>query len=261
MLNRTTPLLLIERDTLSKNAHSTVELTPMITLEEIRALRERTGVGLMACKKALTEAEGCTEKAMLLLRERGHKLAAARADRSTSQGSVFIKVGADKQSCIAISLTCETDFVAQNEAFQTLGKNIIELAFEQQPDTQEALEACIIDQSNTSVKDKLAELTLQVGEKVSLGSYTVLKANRIAYYLHHDRKMGTLLGFKGYEKEADDVVASDLAMQIAATPQGALEGKKWLSQPFLKEPSLTVEQYLKKHASIEPTSFERISVQ
>src|SRR6187431_2418012 len=96
--------------------------TMTITAADINKLRQMTGAGMMDCKKALTEAEGDFEKAIEILRKKGQKVSASRSDRDAKEGSVFIKSSDDKKDAVLIALNCETDFVAKNEEFQTLGK-------------------------------------------------------------------------------------------------------------------------------------------
>src|SRR5215216_6189154 len=110
-----------------------------ITAQDVNKLRSMTGAGMMDCKKALTEADGDFEKAIEILRKKGQKVSASRSDRETKEGSVFVKVSNDKKEAVLIALNCETDFVAKNEEFQSLGKLIAETAFAQKPATKEAL--------------------------------------------------------------------------------------------------------------------------
>src|SRR3982750_629561 len=111
----------------------------MITAQDVNKLRSMTGAGMMDCKKALTEAEGDFEKAIEILRKKGQKVSASRSDRDAKEGSVFIKVSDDKKEAVLIALNCETDFVAKNDAFQSLGNLIIDTAYAQKPNDKEAL--------------------------------------------------------------------------------------------------------------------------
>ena len=112
-----------------------------ITAQEVNKLRQMTGAGMMDCKKALTEAEGDFEKAVDLLRKKGQKVSASRADRETKEGVVATYVNAESTEGIILSLTCETDFVAKNEEFQALGQTILEVAVKQKPASVEALKS------------------------------------------------------------------------------------------------------------------------
>ena len=97
-----------------------------ITAKDVNKLRQMTGAGMMDCKKALTEADGDFDKAIEILRKKGQKVSASRADRDTKEGSVFIKSNDDNTECVLIALNCETDFVGKNEEFQSLG-NAVEI--------------------------------------------------------------------------------------------------------------------------------------
>jgi len=99
-----------------------------ITAADVNKLRKSTGAGMMDCKNALVEAEGDFDKAIEILRKKGQKVAAKRADRDSAEGAVIAKVNADKTSGVIISLNCETDFVAKNEGFVTLANQFAELA-------------------------------------------------------------------------------------------------------------------------------------
>src|SRR3981189_3741314 len=97
-----------------------------------------TGAGMMDCRKALTEADGDFEKAIEILRKEGQKVSASRSDKEAKEGSVFITSSEEKKEAVLIALNCETDFVAKNEEFQSLGKLIAETAFAKKSATKEA---------------------------------------------------------------------------------------------------------------------------
>src|SRR6186713_2478605 len=101
----------------------------VISAADVNKLRQMTGAGMMDCKKALAEAEGDFDKAIEILRKKGQKVSASRSDKEAKEGSVFVKVSDDKKEAILIALNCETDFVAKNEEFQTLGKLIADTAY------------------------------------------------------------------------------------------------------------------------------------
>src|SRR6188508_2459664 len=120
-----------------------------ISAQDVNKLRQMTGAGMMDCKKALTEAEGDFEKAIEILRKKGQKVSASRSDKEAKEGSVFIKVSDDKKEAVLIALNCETDFVAMNEEFQSLGKLLVETAFTKKLESKEAL-----------LQEKVGDLTL-----------------------------------------------------------------------------------------------------
>ncbi|MEM9933602.1 MAG: translation elongation factor Ts, partial [Bacteroidota bacterium] len=110
-----------------------------ISAKDVNKLRQATGAGIMDCKRALTEADGDFDKAIEILRKKGQKVSAKRADREATEGAVFIKKSADGNKAVLIQLNCETDFVARNDDFQTLGTQIAELAESQAPADMAAL--------------------------------------------------------------------------------------------------------------------------
>jgi elongation factor Ts len=110
-----------------------------ITAQEVNKLRQMTGAGMMDCKKALTEAEGDFEKAIDILRKKGQKVSASRADRETKEGVVVTHVSADGKVGTLVSLTCETDFVAKNEEFVSFANAILQAAVENRPASVEAI--------------------------------------------------------------------------------------------------------------------------
>src|SRR5882757_2996908 len=124
-----------------------------ITAQDVNKLRTMTGAGMMDCKKALTEANGDFEKAIEILRKKGQKVSASRSDRDAKEGSVFIKTSDDKKEAVLIALNCETDFVAKNEEFQSLGKLIAETAFMRKSADKEALLA--ENAGGLSINDKI----------------------------------------------------------------------------------------------------------
>src|SRR5688572_23156394 len=110
-----------------------------ISAQDVNKLRQMTGAGMMDCKKALTEADGDFDKAIEILRKKGQKVSASRSDRDAKEGSVFIKLSEDKKEAVLIALNCETDFVAKNEEFQSLGKLIADTAYANKPVDKDAL--------------------------------------------------------------------------------------------------------------------------
>ena len=120
-----------------------------ITAKEVNELRKMTGAGMMDCKKALTEANGDYDKAIDILRTKGQKVSDSRADRDVKEGVVFIKTNDDATESVLVALACETDFVAKNDEFQTVGNKIAEIAFEENPATIEELNGLSYDNLRT----------------------------------------------------------------------------------------------------------------
>ena len=137
-----------------------------VTAKDVNRSRQATGAGMMDCKKALTEAEGDFDKAIEILRKKGQKVSAKRADRDAKEGSVFIKSNADSTAATLIELNCETDFVARNDDFQALGNSIVELAEDKKPADLTALLSLELD--GKSVADVLTDATWRIGFKIQL---------------------------------------------------------------------------------------------
>ena len=183
-----------------------------ISASEVNKLRKATGAGIMDCKNALVESNGNFDLAIENLRKKGQKVAAKRADRESSEGAVIANVNNEKNSGVIISLNCETDFVAKNESFVNLAKQISEIALS--CDTIDDLFNSSFD-SEMSVKEKLTEQTGVIGEKIEIGSFKKLKSKFVGYYIHAGNKIATLVGLTENFGGCDDV-AKNIAMQAAA---------------------------------------------
>lgn len=186
-----------------------------ISAQDVNKLRQMTGAGMMDCKKALTEAEGDFEKAIEILRKKGQKVSASRSDRDAKEGSVFVKVTDDKKEGFLIALNCETDFVAKNEEFQALGKQIVEAAFANKPASKEALLALSAG-GNLSLNDKIVELVGKIGEKIEVSEYIHMKGEAVVAYIHAGSKLGVLVSLKGVNGKDVTDAGKDVGMQIAA---------------------------------------------
>ncbi|HET8752811.1 MAG TPA: translation elongation factor Ts, partial [Salinimicrobium sp.] len=136
-----------------------------ITAAEVNKLRKATGAGMMDCKKALVEANGDFETAIEVLRKKGQKVAANRADRESSEGAVIATVNSDATKGAIISLNCETDFVAKNDSFVQLAQDFAEMALE----VSSKEELLARDYKGISVQEKLTEQTGVIGEKIEIG--------------------------------------------------------------------------------------------
>jgi elongation factor Ts len=189
-----------------------------ITAADVNALRKQTGAGMMDCKKALVEAEGDMEKAIDVLRKKGQKVAAKRADRDASEGAVLAMTNADNNYGVIVSLNCETDFVAKNESYLALATKITTIALENRPADTEALLALPYE-GNLTVADKLVEQTGVIGEKLEINGYEQLEGNFVAPYIHNGNKLATLVALSAAAPEA----GRNVAMQAAAMSPIALD--------------------------------------
>jgi elongation factor Ts len=188
-----------------------------ITASDVNKLRKQTGAGMMDCKKALVEANGDFDEAISILRKKGQKVAANRADRETSEGCALAAVSADNTFGAVVAVSCETDFVAKNDDFIALTQRILDIAMENQPADLEALKALSFD-GNISIAEKLIEQNGVIGEKVDLAAYEKLSAAYVSYYIHMNNKLATIVGLNDVAEEA----AKDVAMQAAAMNPVAL---------------------------------------
>ena len=186
----------------------------VITAQDVNKLRKMTSAGMMDCKKALTESEGDFEKAIDILRKKGQKVSASRADREASEGSVFVKTNDDRTEAVLIALNCETDFVAKNEGYQNLGKEILEAAFVNKPANIEELLA--ISLGEFTVAEKITDMVGKIGEKLEISSYVHMTAEQVVAYIHAGSKLGVLVGLSNINGIDQTQAGRDVAMQIAA---------------------------------------------
>ena len=182
-----------------------------VTAADVNKLRQTTGAGMMDCKKALVEAEGNFEAAIEILRKKGQKVAAKRADRESTEGAAIAKVNDDKTRGVAIVLGCETDFVGKNESFVDLANQLAELALNYSS-KEEFLAA---DFNGMSVSDKLIEQTGVIGEKLDINAFETVEAPFVGSYIHAGNKIATVVGLSA-NVDGAEVVAKDVSMQAAA---------------------------------------------
>jgi elongation factor Ts len=181
-------------------------------MENIKTLRERTGAGMVDCKKALDEANGDIEKAIEILRKKGIAKAAKRGDREASQGIVKVAVSADNTKGYIVELNAETDFVARNSDFQAFGDKVMSLIQTQEPADLEALFALPLD--NGTVKETLDHLSGVIGEKLDIKRFAILAGATVSAYTHAGGSIGVLVSL---DKADMPEVAREVAMQVAAS--------------------------------------------
>ena len=182
-----------------------------IKATDVAKLRQMTGAGMMDCKSALVEASGDFDKAKDIIREKGKLVAAKRADRETTEGSVIALATENNNKAIVVCLGCETDFVAKNSEFQALANKIAETALTSFPSDLEALKATMID--GQTIEEAVTQQTGKSGEKHAIPFYAKLEAPYIATYIHTNGKLATIVGFS---KEISKEVGREIAMQITA---------------------------------------------
>ena len=192
-----------------KNKNKTMS---KITAAEVNKLRKTTGAGMMDCKKALVEADGDFEAAIELLRKKGQKVAANRADRDSSEGAVIARVNDDATVGVVVSINCETDFVAKNESYVALANKLANIALT--IGNKEAFLAATFE-GDISVADKLTEQTGVIGEKIEIGGFERLEASFVGSYIHAGNKIATLVSLSAAVEGAAEA-AKNVAMQAAA---------------------------------------------
>ena len=175
---------------------------------------------MMDCKKALTEAGGDFDKAIELLRKKGQKVSASRADRATSEGSVFVRTNNDSTKGLIVALGCETDFVAKNEEFQALGNLLADVAFNNSITSKDELGAFEVD--GLSIDQRVTELVGKIGEKIEVLDVTDLSGEAVVPYIHAGSKLGVLVALKGVNGTDVTDAGKDVAMQIAAMNPAAV---------------------------------------
>lgn len=192
-----------------------------ISAADVKKLRDVTGAGMMDCKKALSEADGDMEKAIELLRKRGQKLSAKRADRDAKEGVVIAKVADDRKRGVIVKLSCETDFVAKNEAFVEMTESFAVKALEHFPKDKEAL-LNLPYEKGISIGEKVTEQVGVIGEKLEIAAYEHIEATQVAPYIHMGNKAAVLVGLNKDGETAYEA-GRDVAMQVAAMRPVALD--------------------------------------
>jgi elongation factor Ts len=268
-----------------------------ITAEAVKQLRDRTGAGMMECKKALVETKGDLDAAAELMRKQGLAKADKKATRVAAEGVVAVGKAADARSAAMVEINCETDFVAREQDFRAFAHAVAECALKGRPADLSALNAARLP-SGESVEERRRALIAKIGENISVRRFAVVSAaEHLGAYVHGTR-IGALVALKG----GSATLAHDLAMHVAASnprylsqaqvppevvakerailsEQAANEGKPpeivakmvegrlrkslgeitLAGQAFVKDPEVTIEKLL-KGAKAEVVAFERFEV-
>ncbi|SDP40606.1 translation elongation factor Ts [Selenomonas ruminantium] len=189
-----------------------------ITAAMVKELREKTGAGMMDCKKALTATDGDAAKAVDWLREKGIAKAEKKAGRVAAEGAVGAFVAADGKTGCVVEINCETDFAAGNEQFKELLAKVAEHIVATKPADLDALNDSEIE--GKKVSTLITEATATIGEKISLRRFVCYETEgKLASYIHMGGKIGVLVNLTG----GDDQLGKDVAMQIAAAAPMAVD--------------------------------------
>jgi len=221
-----------------------------ITAKMVKELREKTGVGMMDCKKALQETDGDMDKAIDYLREKGMASAEKKADRIAAEGLTYIKI--DNNTAVLLEVNCETDFVTKNDQFkQLLTELASHLVSEKPEDVESVLKQQMKDKEET-VEEYINTFIAKIGEKISLRRFEILtKTDNDAFgsYLHMGGQIGALVLL---EDTKDEEVAKDVAMHVAAV------SPRFISREDVPEEEVNHEREVLKTQALNEGKPEKI---
>jgi elongation factor Ts len=190
-----------------------------ISAKQVKELRDKTGAGMMDCKKALTEADGDFEKAVELLRKKGASVAAKRSERTANEGVVKTAVLDEGKTGIILEVNCETDFVASSDDFTNFAQDVLDVVEEKRPANIEELMS--LKKDGKLISDSLTEIMGKIGEKIEVSRFVVDEGDDSLFvdYVHHGAKLGVLVksnNVKSVDSEKLSAILKDIAMQAAA---------------------------------------------
>lgn len=224
------------------------------TAQDVKALREKTGVGMMECKKALVESDGDMEKAIDFLRERGLAAAQKKASRIAAEGVVLPYYDEASKKGVVLEVNSETDFVAKNEKFMAFVEGVAKTILATDPVDVEALKETKFDGTDRTVTETLNDLVLAIGENMKVRRFERMEGV-VSTYIHAGGSVGVMVGFD----VADEAKASDpefvamgknVAMQIAAMSPEYLSKDEISAEEADKMHSITVDSALNKPDSL-----------
>ncbi len=210
------------------------------TAQDIKDLRERTGAGMMDCKKALVDADGDMEKAADLLRERGIAKAAKKASRIAAEGIVcsYIENGVG----VLVELNCESDFVAMNPQFSEIANEVAKVIANVNPASVDALLGCAL--ADSTVEEYLKNKIAVIGEKISVRRFERVESSFLESYIHLGGKIGVLLAVEGEASEEAKEVAHDVALQVAFAKPAYLTKAEVSEETIAKEKEILKQQVM-----------------
>ena len=205
----------------------------MITASQVKELREKTGAGMMDCKKVLTETNGDEEKAIELLRERGIAKAAKKSDRIAAEGLVETYISDDGKVGVVVEVNAETDFVAKNEEFRNFVADVAKQVAKENPaDVEALLEQKSIAEPDKTVREVLTNKIATIGENMSIRRFVRFETNNLLEsYIHGDGKIAVLVEMENGTPE----LAKDVCMQIAAARPEFLDRESVPADRLAKE--------------------------
>lgn len=221
-----------------------------ISMDIIKELRERTGIGIMDCKKALQETDGDMDKAIRLLKEKGAITAAKKNERTVKEGSIGFCINEDKTQVACIELQCETDFVAKNELFINLAKNISKTAMSLNDISVDALLNSKGENGET-IQAMINEGIQKWGEKTVLADVKVMKTSGFfGTYVHFNNKLVSVVEFDVKPKGKCLEIANQIAMHVASEKPLALN-REGIDTEAVKEQKEIFEKQIREQGKPE----------
>lgn len=215
-----------------------------VTAKDVKELRERTGAGMLDCKKALEEM-GTIDKAIDYLREKGIAKAAKKAGRTAAQGLIFTLESTDAKTAVVLEFNSETDFVAKNPEFVEFGNALVAIVLEKGLSTIEELKAASFQ--DTTVEGHLTNLIAKIGENMNLRRLEVVKTEGfVTTYNHLGGKLGVIVEMSGEATEVNVTKAKDIAMHVAAMDPKYLESSQVSTDDLDKEREIARKQLLEE---------------
>lgn len=219
----------------------------MSLTELIKELRERTGAGMLDCKKALVETGNDIEKAIDWLREKGISKAAKKSGRVAAEGLVFAVVTTDNKKGVILEFNSETDFVARNDDFKNFGNMLVELVLNSNINTVEELRETKVN--DKLISEQLTELIAKIGENLNIRRLTVVEANAdefVVSYIHMGGKIGVLVKAKGEATPENIEKVRGVAMHVAAMNPSFLRREEVTAEDLERERHVLTTQFIEE---------------
>ena len=221
------------------------------TALDVKNLREKTGVGMMECKKALTEADGDMDRAFEILRERGLAASEKKASRIAAEGAIIAYTDADSKTTVLLEINSETDFVGKNDKFQEFGLSVAKTIAAAKPESVEALAGLALVGSDRTVTENLNDLILVIGENLKIRRFVIVEGD-VVTYIHGGGSVGVAVKFEtNIQNEAEFVaMGKNIAMQIAAMSPQYLSKECISAEELESMRSITIDSSLNKPESL-----------
>ncbi len=221
------------------------------TAQDVKNLREKTGVGMMECKKALTEADGDMDKAFEILRERGLAASAKKASRIAAEGAIIAYTDDATKTTVLLEINSETDFVGKNDKFQEFGLNVAKTIAASKPASVEELGSLQLAGSDRTVVESLNDLILVIGENLKIRRYEIIEGD-VVTYIHGGGAVGVAVKFETNLEDKAEFVAmgKNIAMQVAAMSPEYLSKDCISEDELAKMKSITIDSSLNKPDSL-----------